>query len=72
MNSIPESDQKLIGELQTMLDQIAGLKQGLHTRRPGCQCDEKHLCALHAAVYNHLTQAADDLARAIGQAQAEG
>jgi hypothetical protein len=72
MTTLPESDQKLISELQQLLDQVTSLKRGLHRRRPGCSCDEEHLCALHAAVYNHLTEAADDLARAIGQAQAEG
>jgi uncharacterized protein (DUF488 family) len=72
MTSIPESDQRLISELQALLDQLAELKRGLYTRRPGCTCDEKHLCALHAAVYNHLSEASDDLARAINQAQAEG
>lgn len=72
MPGITESDQKLIADLRALLDQLTGLKRGLYTRRPGCSCDEKHLCALHAAVYNHLNQAADNLARAIGQAQSDG
>jgi hypothetical protein len=72
MSSIPSSDQKLISDLQALLDQIAGMKKALYTNRPGCACNELSLCALHAAVYNHLNEAGDDLARAISQAQSEG
>ncbi len=72
MNSIPESDKKLIADLQDLVGKVENLKRGLYTRRAGCTCDEKHLCALHAAVWDHLDEASNNLARVIGQAQAEG
>ena len=72
MSGITESDQALITKLQNMVDILNYERRKLYTTRPGCACNGRHLCALHAAVYNHLTEAAEDLARAIGQAQAEG
>lgn len=72
MTGISSSDKKLIGELQTMLDQLDRQRRELYTRRPGCSCNENHLCALHAAVWNYLQDASDDLSRAIKYAQSEG
>jgi uncharacterized membrane-anchored protein YhcB (DUF1043 family) len=72
MNTIPAADTKLIDELRGILDQLDKQRRDLYTRRPGCACVEDHLCAHHAAVWNHLQAASDDLARAIKQAQSEG
>ncbi len=72
MPGVTESDHKLIGDLQTIIDQLADLRRGLYTRRPGCACDERGLCALHADVHSRLIDAADDLAMAISKAQSEG
>jgi hypothetical protein len=72
MTGVTESDRKLITELQTVLDQLDTVRHNLYTRRPGCQCDEKTLCALHAAVYNYVFDAGVKISLAIGQAEAEG
>lgn len=72
MPGVTESDRKLIGDLQALLDQLAGLRRGLYIRRPGCACDERGLCALHAEVHSQLVDAADSLARAICKAESEG
>jgi hypothetical protein len=72
MNNIPESDKKLISELQLLLDQLDAKRRGLYTRRPGCSCKEDHLCALHAAVWNYLQGASDEIARAIKYLESEG
>lgn len=69
---IPESDKKLVEDLQAVLDQLDSLRRKLYTRRSGCACDEKTLCALHAAVENHIWDAAMKVSLAIGQALAEG
>ena len=72
MSGVSASDTQLTGELQAMLDQLDRQRRNLYTRRPGCSCTENHLCALHAAVWNHLQDASDDLARAIKYAKSEG
>lgn len=70
--TIPTADQKLIGDLHSMLDQLDQQRRKLYTRRAGCACQEDHLCAHHAAIWNHLQAASDELARAISYAQSEG
>ena len=64
-------DQRLITQLRGMLDQLASMRESLYARRQGCACDERGLCSHHAMIHNALQGAADDLARAIGQAQRE-
>lgn len=72
MTGITESDKKLIADLQAVLDQLDAARHGLYIRRPGCSCNEKTLCALHAAVYNYLFDAGVKISLAIGQAESEG
>lgn len=72
MSGVTESDQKLITELQAVLDQLNTIRRGLYTQRPGCACDEKTLCALHAAVNNYVFDAGVKLSLAIKQAESEG
>ena len=70
MNTLP-FDQRLIDQLRGMLDQLAAMRESLYARRAGCACDERGLCSHHGMVYNALQAAADDLARAISEAQRE-
>ena len=72
MTGVSASDEKLISELRVMLDQLDKERRHLYTRRAGCTCNENHLCALHAAVWNHLEDASNDLARAIKYLLSEG
>lgn len=72
MSEISTSDTKLIDELRGTLDQLDRQRRQLYTRRPGCSCKEDHLCGLHAAVWNYLQAASDEIARAIKYAQSEG
>lgn len=65
------TDKALITELQNMIGQAKALRDGLYTRRPGCVCDERGLCAHHAEVHNRLVTVADDLAKVIRAAQRE-
>jgi hypothetical protein len=71
MSNIPEFDRKLSAQLQSMIDQLAALRESLYMRGHGCACDETGLCSHHAMVHGHLVAAADSLARAIGEAQRE-
>lgn len=72
MSNIPEADQKLDEELRAILAKVVSLRDGLYQRRAGCRCDEKRLCAHHAAVWNHLDQVRTNLHRAIDQVESEG
>lgn len=68
----PAYDLQLVKELQAVLDTLATMRNNLYARHRGCSCDETGLCAHHAQVYNRLVTAADELARAIKDAQREG
>lgn len=70
--NIPESDKQLDEKLRAILGEVLAARDGLYQRRPGCQCDEKRLCAHHAAVYKHLDQVRVNLHRAIDQVESEG
>jgi transcriptional regulator of aromatic amino acid metabolism len=72
MSAIPEADQKLSEELGSILDKLISLQDNLYQQRPGCRCDEKRLCAHHAAVYNHLYQARVIVRQALDQVESEG
>lgn len=67
------TDQELITRLQGMLDQLAKTRRDLESKcfapkGNGCVCEGTALCAHHAAVYNQIEQAADNLAKAISEA----
>jgi hypothetical protein len=67
-----ESDKALIADLQALLGTVATVRKGLiHPQRPGCACDGKALCSLHAQIYNRLLTISDELARAIKDAGSE-
>lgn len=68
-NEPPQSDKELIASLQALLGTVATLRSGLYTRRAGCACDDRGLCAHHAQVSNRLITVADELARAIRDTQ---
>jgi hypothetical protein len=73
MSEIHASDQKLITELQGLLDQVAKVRSGLISKNfapssNGCVCEGTALCSHHAGVYDRLEQAADNLALAIREA----
>ena len=69
MRNIPESDQKLSKELREILDRVLAMRDGLYTSRPGCACDDRRLCAHHAAVWNHLNKLRTNFHRAIDQVE---
>lgn len=72
MSEPSPSDLELIEQLRTMLDRLDEQRRHLYTRRPGCTCKEDHLCALHAAVWNHLEDASNDITRAIKYLLSDG
>lgn len=65
-------DAKIVTDLQALLDKLATMRSDLYNRHRGCNCDEKGLCAHHAQVFTRLSNAADELARTIKDAQREG
>lgn len=65
------TDRQLISDLQNLLGTVASLRDNLYTRRAGCACDERGLCAHHAEVFNRLITVSDDLAKVIRAAQRE-
>jgi hypothetical protein len=67
-----ESDRQLIAKLRNMIDILSYERAKLYTRRTGCACDEKYLCALHAEVWSRLVEAADGLSLAIGKLESDG
>ena len=71
MTGVTESDHQLISKLQNVLDILDYERRKLYTRRAGCACTEEHLCAFHAAVWDHLNEASRDITRAIKQAESE-
>jgi hypothetical protein len=68
----PAYDLQIVQDLQALLDKLANMRTDLYNRHSGCSCDERGLCAHHAQVHNRLITVADELARAIKDAQREG
>lgn len=67
-----KSDTQLIGELRNQLDKLDEQRRHLYTRREGCSCNEGHLCALHAAVWNYLDGASNEITRAVKYLLSDG
>ena len=65
-------DAKIVNDLQALLDTLGNMRNDLYNKHPGCSCDTNGLCSHHATIYNRLITVADELARAIKDAQREG
>jgi len=71
-DDLPESDKQLIADFQKLLDGVSRIREKMYSRKAGCACDERGLCAHHAEVSNRLITVSDDLAKVIKAAQREG
>jgi hypothetical protein len=67
----PTPDQQLSNKLQKLIDDLSTWREAMCVPGPGCACTAQTLCALrtvsspHAAVYNQISEAIQQLAHAV-------
>lgn len=59
-------DAKLLKEIEQTQQLLDELRESLSSPHGGCRCSLERLCAFHAEVAHHLTDACDALHSAAG------